>query len=177
MPKALYADVTNTYGEAPSAYMSVLKDGKEYLAVARIQLGNIALLPQPMAALGSDAFAIVHEAKSVPPHTYIGAYLWSQYAFEADAMLHFGTHGSLEFTPQKQVALISSDWPDRLVGTISHFYYYTIGNIGESMMAKRRSYAAIVSYLTPPFMESETRTQFKALQDRIQSYYKASESE
>lgn len=172
----LYADVVNTYGEAPGAYMSVHKDNKYYLAVARIQLGNIALLPQPMAALGGDAFAIVHGAKSAPPHTYIGAYLWSQYAFKADAMLHFGTHGSLEFTPQKQVALSSNDWPDRLVGTIPHFYYYTIGNIGESMMAKRRSYATTLSYLTPPFMESNTRSQFKSLQDKIRDYYKIDEA-
>ncbi|MDR1200273.1 MAG: cobaltochelatase subunit CobN [Tannerellaceae bacterium] len=175
LPEELYADVTTTYGEAPGAYMHVNREGKEYLAVARIELGNIALLPQPMAALGGDAFAIVHGAKAAPPHTYIAAYLWSQYAFKADAMLHFGTHGSLEFTPQKQIALSSNDWPDRLVGTIPHFYYYTIGNIGESMMAKRRSYATVVSYLTPPFMESETRSQFSVLQSKIQDYYKTDE--
>lgn len=172
LPKELYAQVTNLYGEAPGAYMSVHKDGKDYLGVARIELGNIALLPQPMAGLGEDAFAIVHGTHSAPPHTYIGAYLWAQHAFKADAILHFGTHGSLEFTPQKQVALGSNDWPDRLVGTVPHFYYYTIGNIGESMMAKRRSYATLISYLTPPFMESETRSQFRVLQNKIQNYYK-----
>ena len=167
-----YADVVNSYGKAPGNYMSVRKDNAEYLAVARIELGNIALLPQPMAALGDDAFAIVHGAKEAPPHTYIGAYLWSQYAFKADAILHFGTHGSLEFTPQKQVALSSNDWPDRLVGSLPHFYYYTIGNIGESMIAKLRSYATVVSYLTPPFMESEMRSQFRSLLNKIQDYYK-----
>ena len=173
LPEALYADVVKIYGEAPGAYMSAVKDGEPCLAVARIQLGNVALLPQPMAAMGDDAFAIVHGVKTAPPHTYIGAYLWAQYGFGADAMLHFGTHGSLEFTPQKQVALSSYDWPDRLVGTVPHFYYYTIGNVGESMMAKRRSYATTISYLTPPFMESKTRTQFKELEDQIQAYYKA----
>lgn len=173
LPEALYADVVKIYGEAPGAYMSAVKDGEPCLAVARIQLGNVALLPQPMAAVGDDAFAIVHGAKTALPHTYIGAYLWAQYGFGADAMLHFGTHGSLEFTPQKQVALSSYDWPDRLVGTVPHFYYYTIGNVGESMMAKRRSYATTISYLTPPFMESKTRTQFKELEDQIQAYYKA----
>lgn len=176
MPASLYADVVETYGEAPGDYMRVDRDGKSYLAVARIDLGNVVLLPQPMAALGSDAFAIVHGAKSAPPHTYIGAYLWSQYAFQADAMLHFGTHGSLEFTPQKQVALGSYDWPDRLVGSVPHFYYYTIGNIGESMMAKRRSYATTISYLTPAFMESDTRSLFKTLQDKIQAFYKTDDN-
>lgn len=175
LPATLREDVAKSYGEAPGTYMSTEKDGKSYLAVARIQLGNIALLPQPMAAIGDDAFAIVHGAKTAPPHSYIGAYLWSQFAFQADAMIHFGTHGSLEFTPQKQVALCDNDWPDRLVGTIPHFYYYTTGNVGESMMAKRRSYATIISYLTPPFMESKTRTQFKDLQDKIQAYYKTEE--
>ena len=91
-------------------------------------------------------------------------------------MIHFGTHGSLEFTPQKQVALSSYDWPDRLVGTVPHFYYYTIGNVGESMMAKRRSYATTISYLTPPFMESKTRGQYKKLENEIQTYYKTDES-
>ncbi|MDR1526431.1 MAG: cobaltochelatase subunit CobN [Dysgonamonadaceae bacterium] len=173
LPQDLYADVVHTYGEAPGQYMAVREDEKSYLAVARIQLGNIVLLPQPMAGLGNDAFAIVHGTKSAPPHPYIASYLWSQYAFKADALLHFGTHGSLEFTPQKQVALSPYDWPDRLVGNVPHFYYYTIGNIGESMMAKRRSYATTISYLTPAFMETEMRSQFKTLQDKIQQYYKS----
>lgn len=168
MPAATYADVVQKYGPAPGEYMSV----GDKLAVARIELGNVALLPQPMAAVGDDSFAIVHGAKSAPPHTYIGAYLWSRYAFGADAMLHFGTHGSLEFTPSKQVALSGGDWPEILVGTVPHFYYYTIGNVGESMMAKRRSYATTVSYLTPAFMESGTRGQFRALQERVQAFYK-----
>lgn len=173
LPEDLYAEVVHTYGEAPGRYMAVNKEDRSYLAVARIQLGNVVLLPQPMAALGDDAFAIVHGAKTAPPHTYIASYLWTQHAFRADAMLHFGTHGSLEFTPQKQVALGNYDWPDRLVGNIPHFYYYSIANIGESMMAKRRSYATVVSYLTPAFMESETRSQFRTLQEKIQMYYKA----
>lgn len=176
LSKESYKEVTDLYGEAPGTYMSVVQNDEEYLAVARIQFGNVVLLPQPMAALGDDDFAIVHGAKMPPPHTYIGSYLWTQYGFKADALIHFGTHGSLEFTPQKQVALSSNDWGDRLVGTIPHFYYYTIGNIGESMMAKRRSYATTISYLTPAFTESHTRSQFKTLQDKIREYYKSDET-
>ncbi|KGN96006.1 hypothetical protein HQ39_03325 [Porphyromonas sp. COT-108 OH2963] len=168
-----YADVISTYGEAPGSYMSTMKDGVPHIAVSRIEFGNIALLPQPMAGLGDDEFAIVHGAKMAPPHTYIASYLWTQHEFKADLMMHFGTHGSLEFTPQKQVALSHQDWPDRLVGSVPHYYYYTIGNIGESMMAKRRSYATTISYLTPAFMESQTRGLFSKLQNRIRDYYKA----
>lgn len=176
LPETLYAEVVSSYGEAPGGYMSAVRDGEPSLAVARIDFGNVVLLPQPMAAVGDDAFAIVHGAKTAPPHTYVGAYLWAQYAFGADAMLHFGTHGSLEFTPRKQVALSDYDWSDRLVGTIPHFYYYTIGNVGESMMAKRRSYATVISYLTPPFTESKIRGRYKELEEKIQAYYKAGES-
>lgn len=171
-----YQAVKDEYGEAPGAYMRVEKEDGQYLAIARIKFGNVVLLPQPMAALGDDDFAIVHGAKMPPPHTYIGSYLWTQHSLKADVLIHFGTHGSLEFTPQKQVALSSNDWGDVLVGTIPHFYYYTIGNVGESMMAKRRSYATTISYLTPAFMESNTRSQFRTLQEKIRNYFKTDEA-
>jgi cobaltochelatase CobN len=70
--------------------------------------------------------------------------------------MHVGTHGSLEFTPWKQVALSSYDWPDVLIGEMPHYYLYIINNIGEAQIAKRRSYATMISHLTPPFMNSES---------------------
>ena len=93
-----------------------------------------------------------------------------QHGFKADALIHFGTHGSLEFTPKKQVALCSNDWPDRLVGAVPHFYLYSIGNVGEGMMAKRRSYATLQSYLTPPFLESSVRGIYRELMEKIKIY-------
>lgn len=173
MPATSYEEVVAQFGDAPGSYMAVNKNDKQHLAVAAIQLGNVALLPQPMAGLGDDSFEVVHGAKMAPPHSYIAPYLWVQHGFKADAMVHFGTHGSLEFTPQKQVALSSYDWGDILVGSVPHFYYYTIGNIGESVMAKRRSYAMLISYITPAFSETKTRTQYKAFNDAVNAYYKA----
>lgn len=177
MPAESYSNVTALYGEAPGEYMSVTRDGKQYVAVAALQFGNVAVLPQPMAGYGSDEFAIVHGAKTAPPHTYIAPYLWAQHGFSADAMMHFGTHGSLEFTPQKQVALSRFDWGDILVGTVPHFYYYTIGNIGESIIAKRRSYASLISYITPAFSETKTRAQYRRFTDAVNAYYKAAEAD
>ena len=135
-----------------------------------IEYGNIALLPQPLAGEGKDVFKIIHGTGQKPPQNYIDTYLWIQNEFKADALLHFGTHGSLEFTPQKQVALDSNDWPDRLVGSLPHFYYYTIDNIGEAMTAKRRSYATLLSYLTPAFHESHLRQTYQKLLDNIFAY-------
>ena len=102
-------------------------------------------------------------------------YLWIQNGFKADALIHFGTHGSLEFTPGKQAALSREDWSDRMVGTLPHFYYYTIANVGEGIVARRRTYASLVSYLTPPCMESRTRGQYEELFDLIARYDRTSE--
>ena len=91
-----YAEVVAAFGEFPGEYMSTA-DGK--LGVSRIQFGNVVIMPQPAAGGGDNAFQIVHGTDVAPPHSYVAAYLWMQYGFKADAMIHFGTHGSLEFTP------------------------------------------------------------------------------
>ena len=147
-----------------------LTDGKGNLAIARLQFGNVVLIPQTAAGLGDDDFKIVHGTDAAPPHAYIASYLWARHGFGADALIHFGAHGSLEFTPRKQVALSSNDWSDRLVGPLPHLYVYSTSNVGEAMIAKRRSYAGIVNYLTPPFMESNVRGIYKNLTDALERY-------
>ena len=162
-----YQEVVDTFGEFPGSYMAT-NDGK--LGIARLQFGNVVLMPQNAAGSGDNSFQVIHGTNMAPPHTYIASYLWMQHGFKADALIHFGTHGSLEFTPKKQVALCSNDWPDRLVGAVPHFYIYSIGNVGEGMMAKRRSYATIQSYLTPPFLESSVRGIYRELMEKIKIY-------
>ena len=154
-------------GEFPGHGMS---DDSGNLALARLQFGNVVLIPQTAAGLGYDDFKIVHGTDAAPPHNYVAAYLWARHGFGADALMHFGAHGSLEFTPRKQVALGSEDWSDRLVGTMPHLYIYSTSNVGEAMIAKRRSYAEIINYLTPPFMESNVRGIYKNLSDAIADY-------
>ncbi len=174
LSKKMIKEMNQLYGSFPGKYMAT-DDGK--LAVARLQFGNVALLPQMMAGVGGDSFKIVHGTDQAPPYTYVASYLWARYGFSADALIHFGTHGSLEYTPRKQVALDSNDWSDRLIGVVPHFYIYTIGNVGEAMIAKRRTYAQTQSYLTPPFKESELRQTYKQLSDAIQSYEKKATAE
>ena len=169
----LAAETAEANGEFPGSYLATA-DGE--LALPRVELGNVVLLPQLAAGGGDDEFKMVHGTDAAPPYPYIASYLWARKGFGADVMIHFGTHGSLEFTPSKQVALSSRDWPDRLVGTTPHLYIYIISNVGEAMIAKRRSYAGIQSYLTPPFMESELRGTYKQLKDAISSYYGALEN-
>ena len=174
LPTSLYKEVITRNGAVPGTYLSTEKGGKEYLAVAQLTFGNVTILPQPPAAISTeDDFKVQHGVKEIPPYAYIGAYLWIQHGLKADALIHFGTHGSLEFTPNKQVTLSDYDWGDILVGTVPHFYYYTIGNIGEAMTAKRRSYGSLVSYLTPAFTESDMRNTFNELENAILAYQKS----
>lgn len=161
------AEVVALDGEFPGSYIAT-DDGR--LALPRVKLGNVVLLPQLAAGAGDDDFAIVHGTDAAPPHAYVASYLWARYGFEADVMVHFGTHGSLEFTPRKQVALSSGDWADALVGPTPHLYIYSIGDVGEGMIAKRRAYATLQSHLTPPFMESDVRGIYKDLCAAIQQY-------
>ena len=162
-----YAEVVAADGEFPGNYM-VTSDG--CLGVARLQFGNIVLMPQNAAGSGDNSFQVVHGTNAAPPHTYIASYYGCStvsklmHSFISE---HMAVWNSLL---KKQVALCSNDWPDRLVGTVPHFYLYSIGNVGEGMMAKRRSYATLQSYLTPPFLESSVRGIYRELMEKIKIY-------
>ena len=170
LPQGRCQAISALYGEAPGNFMVTDHNGKQQIGVARLQFGNIAILPQPLPGLGSDSFKLVHGTDKAPPHSYAVVYLWIREAFKADAIMHFGTHGSLEFTPSKQVALSDNDWSDALLGGLPHFYLYTVSNVGEAIIAKRRSYASIISHLTPPFKESGLYSELKKLNDAVQTY-------
>jgi cobaltochelatase CobN len=163
--------VTERYGRSPGSYMTTVKDGTEYIGVARVQLGNVVLVPQPLPGIGKNTFALVHGTRTAPPHPYVASYLWTRKEFQPHALMHFGTHGSLEFTPWKQVALSDYDWADALIGGMPHFYIYTIVNVGEAIIAKRRSYTTILSHLTAPFIESGVHNEMKELGDQLSSYH------
>ena len=143
------------YGEAPGEHQVVEKDGTLCIGVAKVRFGNVVLIPQPAQGVGVNDFKMVHGSAGIPAYPFIAAYLWARHGFGADIMMHFGTHGSLEFIQGKQVALSSQDYSDRLVYDLPHVYYYTTANVGEGMIAKRRSYAKLVSYLPPPFIATQ----------------------
>jgi len=167
---AMCRAVTERYGPSPGRYMTRFANGEDHVAVARIEFGNVAILPQPLPGIGENTFALVHGARTAPPHPYVASYLWTRKVFQPDAVAHFGTHGSLEFTPWKQVALSDMDWADALVGGMAHFYIYTIDNVGEAIIAKRRSYATVLSHLTEPFMEAGLHDEMKELGDMLSRY-------
>lgn len=158
-----YAEVESRYGHAPGRLL-VKNDS---IGIAMLRYGNVMLFPQPRPALGEDEFRLTHGVKIAPPHSYLAPYLYMQKSFDADVLIHFGTHGNLEFTPGKNAGLSQADWAEVLIGNRPHFYFYTTGNVGEGIIAKRRSHAVLVSHLTPPFVESGLRQKYAALLEMI----------
>ncbi|MBI4027841.1 MAG: cobaltochelatase subunit CobN [Verrucomicrobia bacterium] len=148
------AALREQYGPPPGDYLSHEKDGTSYIVLPAVRFGNVVLMPQLGSALGDEEYQLTHGVKRAPPHPYVAAYLWLRKGFKADAIMHFGTHGNYEFMPWKQVALSDTDWPDALMGAMPHAYVYHIGDVGEGVIAKRRSYAVLVSNITPPLTES-----------------------
>ena len=169
--------VANQYGEAPGEHLTTRKDGSGHIVIPHLRFGNVVILPQPAAAYGRNESKLVHGVKRVPPHSYIASYLWVKHGFKADALMHFGTHGSLEFTPWKQNGLSGYDWPDALTFDLPHVYIYLIQNIGEAVHAKRRSYAVLVSHLTPPYMETGIYGEFAVLGEKLHAYGSLEEDE
>ena len=163
-----YQEVIDKYGEAPGELL-VKEDesGEKKIAFACLQFGNVILFPQPRPALGDDDFKLVHGMPVAPPHSYLAPYLYVHKGFGADAIIHFGTHGNLEYTPGKNVALSKNDWAEVLVNDLPHFYFYTTGNVGEGIIAKRRTHAVLVTHLTPPYVESGMRQRYSAILDNI----------
>ena len=170
LPEDLIKAMKAQYGEAPGKYMAHEEAGKKSIAVARLQFGNVAILPQPMVSTGKDIEELTHGVEGAVAYPYVASYLWTRFGFEADALLHFGTHGSLEFIPGKQLALSDHDWTDALVGDMPHLYIYTINNIGEGIIAKRRSYATLIDHLTAPFMQGELYGELEKLKSTIHRY-------
>ena len=163
LPEEKYQEVVSRYGEAPG---SLLARG-DSIAIACVRYGHVLLFPQPRPALGDDDFKLVHGAEVAPPHSYLAPYLYMQKGFQADALIHFGTHGNLEFTPGRDAGMRPHDWSQQLIGPTPHFYYYTTSNIGEAIIAKRRSNAVLLTYLTPPYAESGMRQKYNALHNDI----------
>jgi cobaltochelatase CobN len=156
-----------TWGEPPGSLMA----DEENIYVPGMQFGNIFIGFQPARGVHADPSKTYHDSALVPHHQYLAFYRWIEQVLQADVLVHFGTHGTLEFLPGKQVALSGGCFPDILIGNLPHLYIYTCSNPSEAMIAKRRTYAALVSYMTPPMIVSDLYGKFAELETDIHNYY------
>lgn len=135
--------------------------------------GNVAILLQPARGYERDDAANYHDPDLVPPHAYVAAYLWLREEFGADALIHNGKHGNLEWLPGKSVALDEASYPDALWGQLPHLYPFIVNDPGEGMQAKRRAGAVVVDHLVPPLTRAETYGPLKDLEALLDEYYAA----
>ncbi|MBP9200766.1 MAG: cobaltochelatase subunit CobN [Gemmatimonadales bacterium] len=140
------AELEQVWGPAPGKQQA---DGRS-LFVLGAQFGNVFVGVQPAFGWEGDPMRLLFEGNFAPTHAFSAFYRWLRQDFAADAVLHFGTHGALEFMPGKQVGLSSRCWPERLIDDLPNVYLYASNNSSEGTLAKRRGAATLVSYLTPP---------------------------
>ena len=140
------AEIEAQWGSAPGKQQS---DGSSILVLGR-QFGNVFVGLQPAFGYEGDPMRLLFERGFAPTHAFNAFYRYLREDFAAHAVLHFGTHGALEFMPGKQAGLSESCWPDRLIGAVPNVNLYASNNPSEGMIAKRRASAQLISYLTPP---------------------------
>jgi magnesium chelatase subunit H len=136
-------------------------DGQNLVIYGK-HFGNVFIGVQPTFGYEGDPMRLLFSRSASPHHGFAAYYTYLEKVWEADAVLHFGTHGSLEFMPGKQMGMSNDCFPDSLIGNIPNLYYYAANNPSEATIAKRRSYAETISYLTPP---AENAGLYKGLQE------------
>ena len=156
-------NVTEEWGEPP----------ERPFAIPGVEFGNVLVTVQPPRGFGMDPEKVYHDSDLQPPHDYYAFYSWLRNEFAADAVVHLGTHGSLEWLPGKTVGLDGESAPDALVADLPNVYPYIINNPGEGTQAKRRSYAAVVDYLTPPMANAGTYDDLAELEELADQYREA----
>lgn len=159
-------EIENEWGPAPGKINS---DGSGLL-IQGIHLGNVFIGVQPTFGYEDDPMRLLMSRGGTPHHGFAAFYAYLEKIFEADAVIHVGTHGAMEFMPGKQVGLSSECWPDRLIGELPNIYIYSVNNPSEGTIAKRRSYAELISYLTPPIESAGLYKGLATLKELIESY-------
>ncbi|MFN6481383.1 MULTISPECIES: magnesium chelatase subunit H [unclassified Nostoc] len=144
-------------------------DGQNLLIYGK-QFGNVFIGVQPTFGYEGDPMRLLFSRSASPHHGFAAYYTYLEQVWKADAVLHFGTHGSLEFMPGKQMGMSGDCYPDNLIGSIPNLYYYAANNPSEATIAKRRSYAETISYLTPPAENAGLYKGLKELSELIASY-------
>ncbi|BAY11672.1 cobaltochelatase subunit CobN [Calothrix sp. NIES-2098] len=143
------------------------------MPIPGIQLGNIFVGIQPARGYDLDPSLSYHAPDLEPTHAYLAFYYWVRECFAADAVVHVGKHGNLEWLPGKSLALSSNCYPEVALGAMPHLYPFIVNDPGEGSQAKRRTQAVIIDHLTPPMTRAELYGSLQQLENLIDEYYEA----
>ena len=171
LPKSAQDRVTAQWGP-PEDDPFMRTDGA--FAIPAIMCGDTVIGPQPARGYNIDPDKTYHDPDLVPPHGYLAFYAWLREEFDADAIVHFGKHGNLEWLPGRALALGAEDFPEIALGPLPHLYPFIVNDPGEGTQAKRRAGAVIIDHLTPPLTRAESYGPLRDLESLVDEYFEAS---
>ena len=170
LPESVQQRVTQQWGK-PEDDPFMRTDG--HFALPVIECGEVVVGLQPARGYNIDPEKTYHDPDLVPPHGYLAFYAWLREEFDADAIIHFGKHGNLEWLPGKALALSEDCFPEVAFGPLPHLYPFIVNDPGEGTQAKRRAGAVIVDHLTPPLTRAESYGPLKDLEQLVDEYFEA----
>ncbi|WP_220127160.1 cobaltochelatase subunit CobN, partial [Methanococcus maripaludis] len=172
VPQSVRDEVEGTWGEAPGEIMTYTNNttGEQFFVIPTVQMGNINFIPQPTKAFMSSEALIYHDTSIPLTHQYLATYFWINHVFDADAIVHFGTHGSQEWSGGKEVGIWRYDYPALCVEDTPVIYPYIMDNVGEGSQAKHRGNAVLVDYLTPAIVEAGLYGDLADMHEKIHNY-------
>ncbi|HIM36537.1 MAG TPA: cobaltochelatase subunit CobN, partial [Dehalococcoidia bacterium] len=166
-PEKVKQELSDSWGEPPGqVYRS-----NGYLAIAGIDLGNVFVGLQPPRGFGQNPIAVYHSPDLTPTHHYIAYYRWISEVFGADAMIHVGKHGTLEWLPGKGIGLSETCYPELALQDMPLFYPFIINNPGEGAQAKRRAHATIIDHLIPAMTTADSYGDIARLEQLLDEHY------
>jgi cobaltochelatase CobN len=175
LPQTLRAGIEEKWGPPPGdRYVVEGVDAFGALStdfvIAGLELGNVLVAIQPPRGYGEDQVGIYHDPELAPTHHYLACYRWLDTVWGADAVVHLGKHGTLEWLPGKMLALSPACAPDAALGEIPLVYPFVVNDPGEGVQAKRRAHAVIVDHLVPPMMRADTYDEMAELEALLDEY-------
>ncbi|HEV3045833.1 MAG TPA: cobaltochelatase subunit CobN [Solirubrobacteraceae bacterium] len=166
LPQTLRTSIEERWGPPPGdRYV----DDEDFV-VAGLELGNVLVAIQPPRGYGEDQVGIYHDPELPPTHHYLACYRWLDAVWGADAIVHLGKHGTLEWLPGKMLALSAACAPDAALGDVPLVYPFVVNDPGEGVQAKRRAHAVIVDHLVPPMMRADTYDELAELEALLDEY-------
>ena len=172
LPEEFRREIDKAWGPPERSTLMTIRsrDGKPYFVVPGVRFGNIFLGPQPLRSSFAKAASAQHDTTLPPPHSYVAAYLWLREQFRADAIAHVGRHGTLEFLPGKNTGQAGHDAAEAILDDVPSPYFYILDGGGESMTARRRGSATIVSHLTPLLAPAGQQEELRPLREALEQY-------
>jgi cobaltochelatase CobN len=154
------------WGEPPG---TLYVDGED-IVLASLQFGNVVIMIQPPRGFGENPIAIYHDPDMPPSHHYMAAYRWLELSFGADAIVHMGKHGTMEWLPGKGLGLSAGCAPDAVMGALPLVYPFIVNDPGEGTQAKRRGHATVVDHLVPPMARADSYGDLAKLEQLLDEY-------